>query len=109
MARKYYIAMTLPLVAMIAGCGWMQPKEGDIRFSEDAAITSLQAVEVGGDFALFYAGQEKPEVPVRVNSGESVGFFREEDGRLKAVAGPFKMDMDPKVREAYWKRMTSID
>ena len=87
----------------------MQPKDRDIRYSEDSAMTSLQAVEVGGDFALFYSGQDKPEVPVRVNSGESVGFFREDDGRLKAVAGPFKMDMDPKVREAYWKRMPIID
>ena len=109
MAHKNCIAMTIPLVAMLTGCGWMQPKEGDIRFSEDAAITSLQVVETGGDFALFYAGQEKPEVPVRIGPGESIGFFREEDGRLKAVAGPFKMDMDPKVREAYWKRMPVID
>ena len=105
MTIKYHLALAFPFVMMIAGCGWMQPKEGDIRYSEEPPLTSLQAVEVGGDYALFYSGQEKPEVPVRVNPGESVGFFREEDGRLKAVAGPFRMDMDPRVREAYWKRM----
>ena len=109
MARKYWKKIVVPCVVLLSGCGWMQPKEGDIRFSEDSSITSLQVVETGGDFALFYAGQEKPEVPVRIGPGESIGFFREEDGRLKAVAGPFKMDMDPKVREAYWKRMPVID
>ena len=109
MAWKNCNWMSVPLITLIAGCGWMQPKERQIRYSEEPPVTSLRPVIVGGDFALFYAGQDKPEVPVRVKSGDSVGFLREDDGRLKAVAGPFKMDMDPAVREAFWKRMTFID
>jgi len=105
MACKNHNWMAVPFIALIAGCGWMQPKEREIRYSEETALTTLRAVDAGGDFALFYAGQDKPEVPVRVKSGDSVGFLREEDGRLKAVAGPFKMDMDPAVREAVWKRI----
>ena len=105
MALKYRDWIMVPLVTLIAGCGWMQPKEKEIRYSEEPPITNLRAVDAGGDFALFYTGRERPEVPVRVKSGDTVGFVREEDGRLKAVAGSFKMDMDPAMHDAYWKRL----
>ena len=97
------------LLLTAVGCGLMPHQEAAIRYSAEEQLMPLRTVEQGGDFALFYAGHEKAEVPVRVNAGDTIGFYRLDDGRLKAVAGPFKMDMNPTVREAYWKRLNYLD
>jgi hypothetical protein len=99
------LAMLWPM----AGCGVRQPTEDTIRYSEAENLVSLRSVEHGGDFGLFYADHVKAEVPVRVNGGDKVGFIRVEDGGMKAVAGPFKMDMSAAVREAYWKRLPHLE
>ena len=97
------------LLTLTAGCaGSKPPPDVAIRYSEEIRPLVLQSVETGGDFALFYEGREKPEVPVRVFPGDAVG-FRDENGRLKAIAGPFKMDLNPEVREATWKRLNYLD
>ena len=110
MRLKVSRSMAIALVAAIGGCGLFGPlKEKDIRYSADENLIPLRAVENGGDFGLFYAGRDKTEVPVRIESGDSVGFIQTEDGRMKAVAGPFKMDLNPAVREAYWKRLSHAE
>ena len=109
MARKHWKWIAVPLLAMAGGCGMIERKEAEIRFADDPLLVSMEVVGVGGDFALFYAGHDKPEVPVRVQAGDSVGFTREDDGRIKAVAGPFRMDMDPAAHAAIWRRMSTID
>ena len=96
------------LLAM-GGCGVKHPTESDIRYSAAENLITLRSVDHGGDFGLFYGDQLKAEVPVRVNGGDQVGFVRMEDGGMKAVAGPFKMDMSASVREAYWKRLPHLE
>src|ERR1700712_2252902 len=95
----------------VGGCGLLPPtaKEKPIKFSAADGTMSLRTVDPGGDFALFYPGEEKGEIPVRVNSGDTVGFVREEDGRLKAIAGPFKMNVKPEAESACWKRLSTIE
>src|SRR5437764_458538 len=102
-------SVVVSLAIGLSGCGMFGAKEKDVRFSEAKGLTQLRSVPAGGDFALYFEGAEKPEVPVRVNSGDSVGFVREEDGRLKAVAGPFRMDISDSVHEASWKRLNYTD
>lgn len=110
MRCKWIKHLSIGVIGLAGGCGLFgPPRETDVRYSADENLIPLRAVDSGGDFALFYAGREKAEVPVRVESGDSIGFIRLDDGRLKAVAGPFKMDMNPTVREAYWKRINHGD
>jgi hypothetical protein len=104
---KRWIA--IGMIVLAGGCGLFQRREPSIRYSETESLMSLRAVGRPGDFALYVAGHDKPEVPVRVNNGDSIGFVRTEDGRMKAVAGPFKMDLPQDVHEAYWKRLTYLD
>ena len=107
MNRVFKRWIPVALLAALAGCASSsQPKDFvEVRYAENQKLIPMQIVPLGGDFALFLAGGDKPEVPVRVNAGDSIGFLKETDGRLKAVAGPFRMDLKPTVHEAFWKRL----
>ena len=106
MNRCVPIWLTAAFLATIAGCA-ARPTELEFRYSVDEDLQPPREVIEGGDFALFYAGREVPEVPVRVSAGDVLGFVRGEDGRLKAVAGAFVMEVDAEVRAAAWRRLNS--
>ena len=94
---------------MVTGGCASSPTELEYHYVDDPNQMQLGALKAGGNFALFYAGHDAPEVPVRVVAGDTVGFLRGTDGRLKAVAGAFVMDVDPEVHAAVWRRLTSDD
>src|SRR5260370_6071525 len=97
-------AAAMVLMTLVSGCGVARQSETRIRYSAGARVESLQTVARPGDFGLFYAGEEKAQVPVRVNAGDSVGFIRD-DSRLLGVAGPFRIAIPASVRQAYSKRL----
>jgi hypothetical protein len=94
--------------ALLTGCGIFK-KDPDAHFSQARNVTQIKVVDAGGDFALYLDHQDKPEVPVRVDAGDWVGFFRDNEGRVKGLAGPFRIDIAPEVQEATWKRLNYAD
>ena len=95
-------------VLVLGGCSVFGRKsispDEEIRMNRSLKLLQLQKVHRAADYALYYDGESSPEIPVRVNAGDNVGFFVASDGRLKAIAGKFKMDIDPKRNGAVWKR-----
>ena len=95
-------------ILMLAGCSTISrtssTSDDEIRLNRTVHLLQLKKVSKAADYALYYEGETSPEIPVRVNAGDNVGFFSDTDGRLKAIAGKFKMDIDPKRNRAVWKR-----
>jgi hypothetical protein len=105
MQRKFScVPAALGLITLVSGCGIANQSESGMRYSARAHVETVQTAARGGDFGLFYAGEEKTQVPVRVNAGDPIGFIRN-DGRLQGVAGPFKIDIPATVHDATWKRL----
>ena len=101
------LILTASLCSGLGCANQNQRLDMEIVYAADQRPLAIQPAVTAGDFALYYGGQDKPEVPVRVSPGDPVGFI-DEGGRLKAVAGPFRMDISPDVREAVWKRLNDM-
>ena len=106
-----FALILLLLALVVGGCGFINShiatNDIEVRMNRRLHILPITTVRSDGDYALYYEGDLTPEIPVRCNAGDKLGFFAEPDGRIKAVAGSFKMDIDPKKNEAYWQRIAA--
>jgi hypothetical protein len=104
-------SLLLILLMTLAGCsvvGSAIHNDGDIHLIRSQHVMEIINAPSGGDYALYYAGDKIPEIPVRVNQGDQVGFFTDKKtGKIKAIAGSFKMDLNDEKNEAFWRRMES--
>ena len=95
-------------IAILTGCSTVSrissTSDEEILLNRSMHLLQLKNVSAPGNYALYYDENPTPEIPVHVNAGDKVGFFSEPDGRIKAIAGSFKMDIESKKTRATWKR-----
>ena len=103
--RRYATVLLTALVC--SGCVHTRHKsQVEVEYVTSSAVPGLKTLQRSGDFALYYDGDRKPEIPVRLRAGEEIGFVREHDGRVEAVAGAFRMHLAANAGRAYWKRLS---
>jgi hypothetical protein len=100
---------SLGLIAvMLGGCSTMNkmvPDPVKVHYAPGDKMPELTKVRRTGDFGIFYDNEKTPQMPVRVQGGEKVGFIRGGDGAIKAAAGEFRMNISNDAPGAYWKRL----
>lgn len=91
-ARSAFLALALALVvvAMTAGCAASPAGRSFVRYERGAAAYRVKAPEAGR-YALYAGDESEPRVTAEIEPGEMVGFERDAEGRLVAVAGETKL------------------
>jgi hypothetical protein len=103
-----WLTGTILIACLVSGCAHIGRKI-TAEYVASAPVPTLVSVKRGGDFALYYDDDRKPEIPVRLHKGEVIGFAQAKDGRMQAVAGEFRMNLSSDVQRAYWKRLNTRD
>jgi len=98
------------LLATSLGCSAIRDlRERPVHYVAGAPIPEMKTIKKTGDFGLFLDDNKKPEIPIRVTEGQSVGFQQTDDGRVQAHAGPFKMNLPHETHDAWWRRLNDRD
>jgi hypothetical protein len=105
---RQWLSGTIILSCVISGCSHIIHRVA-VEYVASAMVPAPVKVKHGGDFALFYDDDRKPEIPIRLHAGELLGFAKARDGRMQAVAGEFRMNLSGDVQRAYWKRLNTRD
>ena len=101
----FFLFAILPLFP--TGCALLP--DPPVHYNADQELLPIKKVKRSGDFALYYGTNKKPEIPVRVQAGQSVGFQIAPAGQTQAIAGPFKLNLPSETRDASWKRLNYRD
>ena len=103
--RRTILAVVLGLglaaVAGGAGCSTFQKGQSIVRYEHGAAVYSVKAPSTS-DFQLYESDGVEPRMTVHVEEGRPLGFDRDPDGKLLAIAGDQKI---PIAEGSYtWRR-----
>lgn len=101
---RHRLSGVIVLACLVSGCSHAGRRVA-VEYVASAPLPATVKVHRGGDFALYYNEDRKPEIPVRVHAGEMMGFERARDGRVQAIAGQFRMNLSGDAERAYWKRL----
>jgi hypothetical protein len=91
----------LAAVLMLAGCG-AQSGTTQIKYEKGSDPGTLLAPE-DGTYALYTANDTTPQVRQRLKKGDKLGFERLPEGKVRAFAGTYEMNLDASTMQAYWK------
>jgi IMP dehydrogenase/GMP reductase len=88
-------------VASLGGCG-AQPGKTIVTQGANAAPVMVTAPQ-SGTYKLYTSMSPNPTTTVRLQSGDKLGFTRDDQGRLVAVGGDTMQPLGKGTAQAYWK------
>jgi len=103
--RKWLTGFTF-LTLLTTGCAH-RGESVTVKYVPSSSLPSEVTLRRGGDFALFYDDSNKPEIPIRLRAGETIGFDEGKDGRVQAVAGEFRINLPGDADQACWRRLST--
>jgi hypothetical protein len=83
------------------GCAAVQPGDAIVKYEDDSAPIMTKAPSPG-TYALFSSADVAPKTSVYLEKGDDLGFRRNSDGRLVAVAGKNEVPIESKS-DHYWR------
>ena len=86
--------LALALVSALTGCV-SAPPDGPLVEFRDGLTPVTRPVECEGTYSLVAVGSSRPVVEHRAVKGERLGFRREPDGSVVAVAPGYTFPLDP--------------
>ncbi|HEV8603927.1 MAG TPA: hypothetical protein VGQ99_01095 [Tepidisphaeraceae bacterium] len=101
MSRRAIFGSVLLLSFVLAGCG-AQGGTTQIKYEKGNEPTTIKAPQ-DGEYALYTASDLTPKVRQRLNKGDTIGFEKTSDGRVRAIAGTYNQVLAGSTQEAYWK------
>src|SRR5687767_351343 len=101
MYKRTILGGVLVLLAVMAGCG-AQGGTTQIKYEKDQEPQTIKAPQ-DGEYALYTASDLTPKVRQRLSKGDTIGFEKGSDGRVRAIAGTYNQTLAASTQEAYWK------
>jgi len=97
----FAVAVGLAVVAGGVACSTFQKGQSIVRYEHGAAVYSVKAPSTS-DYQLYESDGVEPRMTVHVEEGKALGFDRDADGKLLAIAGDQKI---PIAEGSYtWRR-----
>jgi hypothetical protein len=103
MNRKLRLSAMAVMGLVVGGC-WMQSNSPLVRYDKGGDVRLTTAPE-DADYSLYAAGDATPMVGYTLSKGERIGFTRNDDGSITAVAGSNTQTVNPAMtaQAVYWR------
>jgi hypothetical protein len=102
MGKAIATSAMLVLALAMTGCGLQKGETRATYKRGDTQVVKTTAPR-DGDYALYTASSRTPVVVQLLHKGDPLGFEKNEDGRVRAIAGTYSTTLDSGTVEAYWK------
>jgi hypothetical protein len=101
MPSKLKLAAVLFALAALTGCG---AQGGKTIYTQGAnAAPVMGSAPQAGVYQLYTTLSPNPTTTVRLKEGDPLGFRKNADGLMEAIAGDQVIDLPKGTAQAYWK------
>lgn len=97
------LAAPLALVFLLSGCTFFSKGHTHVEYNAASTKIIMTRTKVAGQYALFIGDDPIPSAVQLLKKGETFGFEKNDEGRIRAVAGTYSTVLPGGTRIAVWK------